>query len=161
MPSAPRVEDDKKLVTVELIKRQGLFSHPKWVSNDVDVIADVKEEARAAETDLKKTELPTTKTLGVLWSAADDKFFFDTPCSWMDLNRPKKNLTKTATVCDPPGFFDAKSVGWFVAKHHQKEWLKLFQGLSDLYENSDVTVRLIATKSTLAPLSFWVDDQVS
>ena len=66
MPSAPRVEDDKKLVTVELIKRQGLFSHPKWVSNDVDVIADVKEEARAAETDLKKTELPTTKTLGVL-----------------------------------------------------------------------------------------------
>ena len=43
--------------------------------NDVDVIADIKED-RASEIDLEKRELPTTKTLGVLWSATDDKFFF-------------------------------------------------------------------------------------
>ena len=54
------------------------------------MIADIKEEDRASEIDLEKRELPTTKTLGVVWSATDEKFFFRHSFSWMDLNSPKE-----------------------------------------------------------------------
>ena len=76
-PSAPTVDEAKETrrQLTELGDQAG-FHIRKWVSNDVDVIADIKEEDRASEIDLKKRELPTTKTLGVLWSATDDKFFF-------------------------------------------------------------------------------------
>ena len=42
------------------------------MSNEPDVTAEVAEEDRASEIDLEKRELPTSKTLGVLWDATDN-----------------------------------------------------------------------------------------
>ena len=77
MPSAPTVDDAKetrKQVT-ELGDLAG-FHVRKWISNEPEVIADVAEEDRASEIDLEKRELPTTRTLGVLWAATDEEFSF-------------------------------------------------------------------------------------
>ena len=52
------------------------FHIHKWISNEPDVIADIAEGDLASEIDLEKRDLPTTKTLRVLWAATDDKFSF-------------------------------------------------------------------------------------
>ena len=106
MPSVPTVDEAKETrrQLTELGDQAG-FHIRKWVSNDVDVIADIKEEDRASEIDLEKRELPTTKTLGVLWSATDDKFFFRHSLQLDGYEFTKRNvLKKTATVYDPLGF---------------------------------------------------------
>ena len=81
MPSAPMVNDVKE-TRKQLMELGGLagFHIHKWILNEPDVTADVAEEDRASEIDLKKRELPTTKTLGVLW-AATDNFPLDTSYS--------------------------------------------------------------------------------
>ena len=206
MPSAPTVgeaKETRKQLT-ELGYKAGFHIH-KWLSNDVDVIADIREEDRASEIDLEKRELPTTKTLGVLWSATDDKFFFRHSLPLDGFEFTKRNvLKKTATMYDPLGFLSPYVIrsklliqkAWLEAgawddllpKHHQQEWIKWFRELNDLelvkiprclkdpgskvvelsihtftdasesayaaavyarhvYENGDVTVRLIASKS--------------
>ena len=105
------------------------------------MIADINEEDRASEIDLEKRELPTTKTLGVLWSAADDKFFFRHSLQLDGFEFTKRNvLKKTATVYDPLGFLSPYIVrskllmqkAWVEAgtwddllpEHHQLEWIK-------------------------------------
>ena len=67
MPPAPTVDEAKETrkQLTELGDLAG-FHIRKWISNEPDVIADIAEEDRASEIDLKKRELPTTKTLGVL-----------------------------------------------------------------------------------------------
>ena len=52
------------------------FDIRKWISNKLGVIADVAEGDRASELDLEKRQLPTTKTLGVMWAATDDEVSF-------------------------------------------------------------------------------------
>ena len=105
MPSAPTVgeaKETRKQLT-KLGDKAG-FHIRKWLSNDVDVIADIREEDRASEIDLEKRELPTTKTLGVLWSATDDMFFFRHSLPLDGFEFTKRNvLKKTATVYDPLG----------------------------------------------------------
>ena len=114
------------------------------------MIADIKEEDRASEIDLEKRELPTAKTLGVLWSATDDKFFFWYSLQLDGFEFTKRNLLKkTATVYDPLGFLSPYIVrskfffmhkAWLEAgtwddllpEHHQQEWIKWFQELNDL-----------------------------
>ena len=78
MPSAPMVNDVKETrkLLMELGGLAGFHIH-KWILNEPDVTADVAEEDRASEIDLKKRELPTTKNLCVLW-AATDNFRLDT-----------------------------------------------------------------------------------
>ena len=211
MPSVPTVDKAKETrrQLTELGDQAG-FHIRKWVSNDVDVIADIKEEDRASEIDLEKRELPTTKTLGVLWSATDDKFFFRHSLQLDGFEFTKRNvLKKTAIVYNPLGFLSPYIIrskllmqkAWLEAgtwddllpEHHQQEWIKWFQELNDLelvkiprclkdpvakvvelsihtftdasesayaavvyachvYESGEVTVRLIASKSRLAPL---------
>ena len=60
---------------MELGDLAGFHTH-KWISNEPDVTADIAEEDRTSEMDLKKRELPTTKNLGFLWAAMDNKFSF-------------------------------------------------------------------------------------
>ena len=50
----------------------GFHTH-KWISNEPDVTADIAEEDRTSEIDLKKRELPTTKNLGFLWAATENE----------------------------------------------------------------------------------------
>lgn len=48
----------------------------KWLSNSPEVLTVIPQELRAFEIDLNYNALPLTKTLGVLWSAQEDVFFF-------------------------------------------------------------------------------------
>ena len=124
MPSAPTVEEAKETrkQLSELGDKAG-FHIRKWISNDVDVIADIKEEDRASEIDLEKRELPTTKTLGVLWSATDDKFFFRHSLQLDGFEFTKRTvLKKTATVYDPLGFLSPDTIRSKLLM--QKAWLE-------------------------------------
>ena len=81
------------------------FHIRKWISNIPEVLEDIPESDRASEIDLQKNELPTTKTLGVLWSAKDDTFYFVYTSPSSEFKFTKRNvLKKTATVFDPLGF---------------------------------------------------------
>ena len=132
MPSAPMVDETKETRRqLTELGDQAVFHIQKWVSNDVDVIAYIKEEDRASEIDLEKRELPTTKTLstftftslGVLWSAPDDKFFFRHSLQLDGFEFTKRNvLRKTATVYDPLGFLSPYIVRLKLLMH--KAWLE-------------------------------------
>ena len=80
------------------------FHIRKWISNIPEVLEGIPESDRASEIDLQKNELPTTKTLGVLWSEKDDTFYFvyTSPSSEFKFTK-RKVLKKTATVFDPLG----------------------------------------------------------
>ena len=77
MPSVSTLDEVKEMrkQLTELDNKAG-FHIRKWISNNLDVIVDIKEEDRAPEIDLEKREVPTIQTLGVLWGTMDDKFFF-------------------------------------------------------------------------------------
>lgn len=107
------------------------------------MIADIKEEDRASEIDLEKRELLTTKTVGVLWSTAEEKFLFLHPLQFDGFEFTKRNfLKKTATLYDLLGFLSPYIIrskllmqkawleagAWddFLPKHHRQEWIKWF-----------------------------------
>ena len=77
MPSAPTVDEEKETrkQPTELGDLAG-FHIRKWISNEPDVTADVAEGDRASEIDVERRELPTTTTLGVLWTARGHNFSF-------------------------------------------------------------------------------------
>ena len=150
MPSAPTVDDakDTRKQLTELGDLAG-FHIRKWISNEPDVIADIAEEDVASEIDLEKRELPTTKTLGVLWAATDDKFSFRHSLQLDGFEFTKRNvLRRTASVYDPLGFLSPYVIrsklliqkAWLEAQdwdellptHHQQEWTKWFRELKDL-----------------------------
>jgi len=90
------------------------------------VLSDVPEEDRAAEVDLEKNKLPVTKTLGLSWTARDDKFLFYYSPPAEDVQYTKRNvLKKTATLFDPLGFLSP-----FVVKAKlfmQQTWLQALE----------------------------------
>ena len=148
-------------------------------------------------------------SLGVLWAATDDKFFFRQSLQLDGFEFPKRNLLRrTASVYDPLGFLSPYVIrsklliqkAWLEARDwdellptpHQREWTKWFRELEDLelvkiprclkdpspkveelsihtfsdasenaytavvyahvYEDGNITPRLIMSKSRLAPL---------
>ena len=48
----------------------------KWLPNSAAVLEKIPEEDRALEVDLDKGNLPSLKTLGVLWLGKEDVFTF-------------------------------------------------------------------------------------
>ena len=48
----------------------------KWLSNSKQVLEKIPEGDRAAEVDLDKVNLPSVRTLGVLWLAKEDVFTY-------------------------------------------------------------------------------------
>ena len=154
--------------------------------------------------------MPTTKTLGVLWAATDDKFSFRHSLQLDGFEFTKRNvLRRTASVYDPLGFLSPYVIrsklliqkAWLEARDwdellptpHQREWTKWFRELEDLelvkiprclkdpspkveqlsihtfseasknaytavvyarhvYEDGNITARLIMSKSRLSPL---------
>ena len=77
----------------------------KWLSNSKDVLRKIPAAECASDVNLDRGELPSTKTLGVTWSPAEDMFTFSS-------NQPniegvltkRKYLQGIATLFDPLGF---------------------------------------------------------
>ncbi|XP_064627878.1 uncharacterized protein LOC135487738 [Lineus longissimus] len=88
----------------ELWHKAGMYCR-KWLSNSLTVLAEIPEEDRAAEISLDEGELPSTKTLGVLWQAKEDQFSFTaTPVEDNFTLTKRTFLQKLAKVFDPMGF---------------------------------------------------------
>ena len=112
MPSVKSVEEARLMRNeiTELGDKAG-FHVRKWISHRPEVITDIPDQDRAAEIDLSKTELPVTKTLGVLWNAHEDKFsvqFSAPPDEFVYTKRSV--LKKTATIFYPLGFLSPFTV---------------------------------------------------
>ena len=77
----------------------------KWLSNSEQVLEKIPEEDRAAEVDLDKGQLPSVKTLGVLWLAKEDVFTYKVNPPDEKFQLTKRNfLRKIAMLFDPMGF---------------------------------------------------------
>ncbi|XP_033116625.1 uncharacterized protein LOC117116658 [Anneissia japonica] len=76
----------------------------KWLSNSKEVLEAIPEDQRAKELKLNESELPSVKTLGLMWKAESDVFVFRGPGGSIE-NMTKRNiLSKIATLFDPLGF---------------------------------------------------------
>ena len=75
--------------------------HPrKWLSNSKKVLAEIDIKDRAMQIDLTMDELPSVKTLGVIWSASTDQFSLVENIVLIK----RKFLSKISTLFDPLGF---------------------------------------------------------
>ena len=78
------------------------FHIRKWLSNRVEVLEDVLAIDQASVVDLTKCIFPVTKTLGVLWTAEEDVFFFRCSLPSDNFEYTKRSvLRKTAMIYDP------------------------------------------------------------
>ena len=77
----------------------------KWLSNSPALLEHIPQEDRASEVDLDCDKLPSTKTLGIMWSAKDDIFSFNANLPENTTKWTKRNfLKKIAKLFDPLGF---------------------------------------------------------
>ena len=86
--------------------------HPrKWISNSPELLECVPVEDRAVTINLASGELPSTKTLGVLWSAESDDFSFRLPdASKSSKLTERPELQSVESIFDPLGFIAPLSV---------------------------------------------------
>ena len=86
-----------------LLTKAGMHAR-KWLSNSSKVLSEIRIQDRKFEVDQDREGLPSTKTLGVWWSADDDVFTFKENAPGDDMSYTKRNfLQKIATLFDPIG----------------------------------------------------------
>ncbi|XP_028407850.1 uncharacterized protein LOC114530430 [Dendronephthya gigantea] len=76
----------------------------KWVSNSHRVLERIPSEKRAEKVDLDQGNIPTIKTLGVLWLAEDDVFSFRVEAVLEPKFTKRTLLSQVSKVFDPLGF---------------------------------------------------------
>ena len=77
----------------------------KWLSNYPVTLNETRPADRASEIDLKEAFLPSIKTLGVFWQAAEDAFIFKVRPPDDNFSFTKRNfLSMVATFFFPLGF---------------------------------------------------------
>ena len=87
----------------QLWEKAGMHAR-KWLSNSTHVLKEVPQEDRLGKVDFNHEDLPSTKTLGVVWIAETDVFTFNTKPPPTDLPLTKRNVLKNvATLFDPLG----------------------------------------------------------
>ena len=88
----------------ELWQTAGMHAR-KWISNSEEVLKIIPEVDRATEVDLDSGQLPTLKTLGVLWKAKEDTFTFTTSSNATipRIHTKRSFLSRIATLFDPIG----------------------------------------------------------
>ena len=83
----------------------------KWLSNNAEVMKHIPQEDRTMLIDLSEnSNLPTTKTLGILWDANTDEFLFKVSAPESVTDSKRKFLKMISTVFDPLGFLSAFTV---------------------------------------------------
>ena len=74
-----------------LLTNAGMHAR-KWLSNSSKVLSEILIQDRKFEVDLDREGLPSTKTLGVWWSADDDVFTFKENAPGEDMSYTKRNF---------------------------------------------------------------------
>ena len=88
----------------QLLTQAGMHAR-KWLSNSSTVLKEIPLQDRKTEVDLDTDYLPSSKTLGVWWSADQDVFTFKENAPSDEMKYTKRNfLKKIATFFDPIGF---------------------------------------------------------
>ncbi|XP_065182163.1 uncharacterized protein LOC135812873 [Sycon ciliatum] len=109
LASRPTVADAvKSRLHCQEILAHGGFHLRKWLSNSAEVVESVPVADRAASTvvnvgDHVHCTLPTTKTLGVTWSAKQDTFTFRFQQPQLSKLTRRSVLSGVATAFDPRG----------------------------------------------------------
>ena len=94
---------------IKELLQEGGFHIRKWLSNSEEVMRSIPAEDRAPNTQIEvgdhdHSSLPSTKTLGVTWNAADDKFTFIYSATAENKTMTKRSvLKKMSTIFDPRG----------------------------------------------------------
>ena len=107
--SMDSVQDEEKGVQLyhqlaALWNKAGMHAR-KWLSNSPEVLSAIPVEDRASEIDLDSGELPTVKTLGIIWRAKEDIFsFHSSPPEENQIITKRSFLSTIATLFDPLGF---------------------------------------------------------
>ena len=103
------VEDEK--IGIELYEelsqlwKLGNMHARKWLSNSAEVLENIPVEDRAKEIDLSVDDLPSVKTLGLMWRAKEDVFTYNKLPLEKEFEFTKRNLLrKIASLFDPLGF---------------------------------------------------------
>ena len=87
----------------ELWSKAGMHTH-KWLSNSPVVLSKIPLQDRVNKMNLDEENLPSVKTLGVMWIAAEDVFTFESQVNG-EFELTKRNfLKKIAALFDPLGF---------------------------------------------------------
>ena len=87
----------------KLWSKAGMHTH-KWLSNSPVVLSKIPLQDRANKINLEEENLPSVRTLGVMWIATEDVFTFDSQVN-EEFELTKRNfLKKVATLFDPLGF---------------------------------------------------------
>ena len=86
-----------------LLKKGG-FHLNQWLSSSREVLALVPESDRnQPRLNLDLDDLPTERTLGVLYDSESDHFIFDVKCN-VEANTKRQILSAVSTLYDPLGF---------------------------------------------------------
>lgn len=76
----------------------------KWLRNSTHILKEVHQEDHLSKVDFNHEDLPSKKTLGVVWTAEADVFTFKTKPPKSNLPLTKRNvLRNVATLFDPLG----------------------------------------------------------
>jgi hypothetical protein len=88
----------------ELWGKAGMCAR-KWLSNSTEVLNKIPVELRASQVNLSESELPTVKTLGLIWKSDSDEFTYSYTESRSDMKITKRSvLRRIAALYDPLGF---------------------------------------------------------
>ncbi|XP_064633635.1 uncharacterized protein LOC135491592 [Lineus longissimus] len=92
----------RKEVT-ELLGTAG-FGIQKWISNNIAVLADVPEDERATAVSIDDNELPSVKTLGLMWDAEANQYVFIVKVPTMTTMTKRTVFSASASLFDPVNF---------------------------------------------------------
>ena len=102
------MNEDETVELVQQLKKlwRKAGMHPrKWLSNSKKVLAQRSMKDKAKKIDLSVDDLPSVKTLGVIWSASSDQFSFSAaPLVENIVLTERKFLSKILGLFDPLGF---------------------------------------------------------
>ncbi|KAK3736479.1 hypothetical protein QZH41_005829 [Actinostola sp. cb2023] len=95
----------------KLWEKAGMHAR-KWISNSEKVLEEIPVEDRASEIDLTTGDLPSVKTLGVLWKAKEDVFTYKSQqlAENNEVLTKRSFLKKIATLFDPLGLLSPYTI---------------------------------------------------
>lgn len=98
----------RKQVT-ELLGSAG-FRIRKWISNNIDVLADIPESERATSVNIEDSELPAVKTLGLTWDAEADTYRFIVKVPTLTAMTKRSVFSASASLFDPLNFLSPYTI---------------------------------------------------